>query len=207
MSKKTQKKAKLKLPGLADRYQYRLHRRSTAEGLALEALGGDRGVIAMLADVGAGIMRGHWKSHDDNTAAYAWWLSSILSDIANGAEPNNAFGWTSEKGKWKLHNGETWDRVKKAYEVGRTVEAFATNITGKSHEDAVEHAAQVWRIQPDECRSAMTSECASQTNLVKTSAVELALDMVAAHGASGHRIARETARDYYKELTSSRGTD
>lgn len=207
MSKKTQKEAKAKLPGLEHRYEYRSRRRATPEGIALEALGGDRGAIATLASVGAYVMHDHWARGGDGNAEYALWLAGILEDIANGVEPNKAFGWSVDKGRWKLHNGETWGRVEKAYEVARTVEAFSANIIGKSYEDAVTQAAAVWRVQADLCRSAMTSECADRAALTKTVAIDLALDMVAAHGAGGHHVARETARDYYKELVGSRGTD
>lgn len=212
MPTKSQKQAKDKLPSLEHRYHYRFKRRSTPEGIALEALGGDRDLIAKLADVGACIMRDYWTQHDDGHASYAWWLASILSEIASGEEPNKAFGWPQgkKKGQWKLHNGESWDYVRKAYEVGRAVEIFATAVTGMSYEDAIAHGAEAWRVDPEQCRTATaaTRMGLKKSTLVKAAAKDLALDMVAAFGASGHApMPRETADGYHKELINTRGNE
>lgn len=210
MPTKSQKQAKDKLPSLEHRYHYRFKRRSTPEGIALEALGGDRELIAKLADAGACIMRDYWTQRDDGHAAYAYWLASILSEIASGEEPNKAFGWNTEKEQWKLHNGESWDRVRKAYEIGRTIETFAATVTGMSYADAIEHAADAWQVTSEQCR---TATAATRMGLKKSvigvvAAKEIALDMVSAFGASGHApMSRDTAAGYYKELVETRGNE
>lgn len=205
-----QKNKKAKLPSLEHRYKYRMKRLSTAEGIALEALGGNKTSIKRLADVGAYLMHDLWTARDGDNAVFALWLAEILGDIANGKEPNEAFGWSNKEGRWKIHNGETAEHVMKSFQVARTIEAFAINITGMSYEDAIEHAAEVWRVTSDQCRDATkeTYMGLKKPRIGIVAAKELALDMVSEFGASGHApMPRATAAGYYKELIKTRGNE
>lgn len=209
MPTKEQKAKKAKLPSLERRYQFRMKRLSTDEGLALEALGGNKEMIKKLADVGAWIMHDHGAQGRGNSG-YAFWLAQILGDIARGVEPNEAFGWTNKGHRWRIHGGEELEDLKKRFEVGRTVELFILNVIGKSFEQAVWHAVEVWRIPESECRAAMNQTCMGlkKPKLGAGDAKALALDMVEAFGASGHRgISRDSADAYYRELVNTRGNE
>ncbi|MEN1925165.1 hypothetical protein [Luteimonas qiangzhengi] len=207
MSRSKSKKGKPELPSLERRYDYRSKRRDTPEGSALEALDGDKQMIARLGLFGALIMRDA-SENGGNLERYAWWLAAILDDIAIGKSPNEAFGWEGRAGRYKLHNGEAWSTLKKAYEVASLVDRFTAGTTGKHFDEVIDHAAALWGVPPADCRSAVTSCAPSSSPLSKTKAEGIALDMVAAYGASGHQgIARDTADGYYRDLISSRGND
>ena len=210
MPTKDQKAKKAKLPSLEHRYEYRMKRLSTPEGIALEALAGDKRMIATLADVGACIMHDHWASRGDGNSNYAFWLARILEDIARGVEPNEAFGWSNKQGRWKLHNGEELEHLEKSYRVARTVEFFVCNVIGKTFEDAVKFAAEVWRVPESQCRDAMelTRKGLKKLKLGKGNAEALALDTIATFGACGYDpIPHSTARGYYDDLEKTRGNE
>ena len=201
------KAKKDKLPSLEHRYEYRSKRRCTPDGIALEARGGDRELISRLAEYGSILMERAWKAGDSELSAYAWWLADILGEIGNGTSPNEAFGWSGAKDRWKIHNGESWEHVSSAYHVGKTVETLITNLTGKSCQEAMSYLADIFHVNLDDCREQLTSIPAGKKKLTKGDAKELALDAVAAFGACGRVVARDTAAGYYRELVETRGNN
>lgn len=206
MPRPKSKEKKSKLPSLEHRYQYRSARRDTDEGVVLEALGGDKEMIARLAQFGA-LLIVQDRQSSDGLDAFAPWLASILEEIGRGVSPNEAFGWEGNRDRWKLHGGETWARLEKAYQIGTLVEQFATDVAGKPYASAVSLAAGLWRAPADRCSKAMSSVASTKRKLSKTDAVELALDLVAEFGAGRHRVSRDSALGYYKELVTSRSND
>lgn len=196
---------KKKLPSLEDRYRCRSEHRSTASGIAMEALAGDKEMIAKLAGAGESLMHDAWQSLTDSSSDYAFWLAGILGKIAQGESPNEAFGWHGKGHEEKLHGGESWQHVSAAYEVGSTVEYLIQNIAGKSRDHAIQHVAALYRISESECNTKLTSMPLQLNNLNKAAARELALEAVATFGASGHRVAHSTADSHHREFLKSRG--
>lgn len=168
----------------------------------MEAMRGDRPSITRLAAIGAVLLDAASKSGDETD--HAFWLASILHDIAGGVSPNEAFGWDPKPGAETRHR-ETFEVLRKKALVAATIEKFALAVAGGSYSAAAMHAALLWGVAETSCRASMVSVAPSKGKLSHADGVALALDMVAGNGASGYRgVARDTAEGYYKELIASR---
>lgn len=100
MTRKTNSCKRAKVPDEV-RYAYETARRQTGEGLACEALRGDRSAIRELADLGRVILEGAEAGKSPASTKCrdaAGWLAFILGQIAEGKEPNLAFGWSLSNG-------------------------------------------------------------------------------------------------------------
>lgn len=203
MPRRVSKNVKAKLHALEQRYAYRRDRRGSPEGVFLEAKEGDKEMIARLGKFGSLLMERE-PAAPGGLDAYAPWLAGILADIGRGMSPNEAFGWEAAGDRWKLHCGESWNRLSKAYQVAATVDRFASEIEGCSYKQALDLACKLWRADAEKCREVMTSVAESKERLGRGDAVELALDAVGGFGASGYVLSRATAADYYKEMIKSR---
>lgn len=79
---------------LDDVFQYELRKRSSPEGIALAALGGDRKAIKDFAGLA---MVAIDSPNAEFRAGVLPWLIDVLSQIHSGAEPNEAFGWKRKR--------------------------------------------------------------------------------------------------------------
>jgi hypothetical protein len=132
-------------------------------------------------------------------AEFAAHLAVVMNDIARGVEPNEAFGWSGSRRHRSFH-GESWDQLKKMYEVASTVRNLATALRGKRHAESVEYVASLYACSASQAESALVSTGDSGRPAGKERALGLALDAVSTFGACGHRVSRDTAAEYYKEL-------
>lgn len=71
-------------------FRYELEKRSSHEGIALAALGGDRDTIRDFAALGVAALE---SVPPDRLGLIREWLAFVLSRIEAGVEPNEAFGW------------------------------------------------------------------------------------------------------------------
>lgn len=161
-----------------------------------------------VAEAGAALMHEAWGSRGgDSLGEFAFYLANIMSEIAEGKSPNEAFGWSGHACKWKLHGGESWQHVEAAYFVGGCAEALVQDFIGKSRDEAIRFAADIWRVDVTECGKRLTSVAPGLKRLNKTQARVLALEFVAAYGVYRFRVAYDTADAHHKEFIKSRGSE
>ncbi len=193
----SKKARRSKSASLAQRYAYRSKKRSTIEGIALEALSGEKDCIRNLAAFGALVLEDAWK-RGGNLADAAWWLSGILHTIASGKSPNEAFGYEQpgkkDSNRWKL---EDFTKLERHWFLGSNVASLVNQITGKSYVDAVNIVSTTWRVSQTDAAAAMRSASPDVADISATLAKELALDVIETFGAGGARASRATISSAY----------
>lgn len=190
---------KSKPANLEERYHYRSKKRSTVEGLALEALSGDRTCVAHLAAYGQVLMEHSWKENGALADA-AWWLASIMGDIARGVSPNQAFGYEQGPGARDRWKPEEFEKLRKHWFLAKAVSNLAQRLTGMTYSDAVTEVETIWKVSATDATSAMGSLAPTKKKLSATAAKELALDVVEKLGAGTHRASRATISKAYSDL-------
>lgn len=75
-------------------YQYELKKRSSAEGIALSAIGGDHEALQNFARLAIAEIEAGGVEEQDGVLA---WLVYVLARVAKGVEPNKAFGWARKR--------------------------------------------------------------------------------------------------------------
>ena len=183
---------------LASRYKYRLQRRRTIEGIALEADCGDRGCIRSLAGWGMVLME-RASDQDTDLAPAAEWLANIMARISAGESPNEAFGYEQPRVRPKL---EDFYRLETHWILGSHVAALVGHITGKTYGAAANFVAEHWHVSAQRAAEVMLSATADVAAISGALAKELALDVVEAFGAGGRRASRNTISEAYKAYLS-----
>lgn len=116
-------------PTLDEVFRYELAKRSTNDGIAIAALGGDREAIAAfagLAVVSAESATVYPEVRD--------WLVGVLAKIHAGLDPNEAFGWKKKRaGAPGLR--ESFDRLSRAWLIAQHVAGLRANKPGASFEE------------------------------------------------------------------------
>lgn len=189
-------KKKTDQPGLRFRYEYREKKRATADGLVSEALSGDREMIQQLASYGALIMHDRWEEQD-NFAEFADSLSYVLGKIAEGVEPNIAFGWhkTSEWSKQR----ESFATLRKNYALASTTHSFVTNLVGQSASHAYEFTAGIYRMSSNDIREKLTSLTGIEERLSTDLAKKVAIEIVATYGAWKYHASEDSVLRAYND--------
>lgn len=75
-------------------YQYELKKRSSGEGIAMAAIGGDREEIKRFARLAIAAIEAKGVEQQGDVLA---WLVYALSKVGAGVEPNAAFGWARKR--------------------------------------------------------------------------------------------------------------
>jgi len=184
-------KAKKPATGLKTRYEYRSKKLSEANGICSEARDGDREAIKMVASVGELLMHDEWTKLD-KYHEYALYLSDALGQIAQGVEPNIAFGWrkTSEHSKKR----EEFGKLRKHYALAHTVHGFVTNLVGQPEDRAYSLAAEIYKVEEARVRAALTTITGGNNPLSQALATDVAIEIVATYGAWGYRASEPTIR-------------
>lgn len=183
---------------LGERFAYRSKRRTTQQGLALDALGGDREAITALAKYGQLLMHDVSNAGGNNADA-AFWLASILGEIARGVEPDVAFGYRQPRTARQL---EDFGTLSKKWHLANAVERFAELLEGQLYDDAILVIQKFQHVSTIEAGNVIVSITRSTKALSANAAKQVALDIVSHFGVmSGSiRASRDTINAAHAEL-------
>lgn len=125
-------------------YQYEAEKRSTPEGIALAALGGDRTSLKAFAGL-AGVAIG--SDNEELRSQVLPWLLFVLGRITTGEAPNEAFGWARNR-RGQPGPSQDMDGLRKRYFIGCHVKSLVTD--GESQRAAASKAAAAWHVSASE---------------------------------------------------------
>lgn len=130
---------------VVERYAYEARKRSSMEGRALAAIGGDVAAIRELADLGQLILRGVEDGHAAKSPELreaAGWLAFILTDIVLGKSPDEAFGF--RKPGTAGRRADDFETLERKHALIRDARRLADQLRGISVDAAQVVVRQFW---------------------------------------------------------------
>lgn len=134
-------------------FEYESNKRSTASGIALAALGGDRKSIADFAGLAMVAVE---SSRSEVHADVLPWLLDILCQIHSGVEPNEAFGWKRKRsGTPSL--SQDMEGLRKQWMVGQHMQGLVgEGCSARQAAKIVAKARKVSESEADRCYRRMS---------------------------------------------------
>lgn len=139
---------------LDDVYRYESKKRSSLAGIAMAALDGDRSALKGFAEAAMVFIETavDARKPDDQMTELAEWLIYVLSEIARGTEPNEAFGW-SKKGKGRPSVRQDLDELRKRWVIGQHIAGLLANDPNRSEVGAQRVAADAHHVSVESARN------------------------------------------------------
>ncbi|MFT3792131.1 MAG: hypothetical protein QM741_13890 [Rudaea sp.] len=119
-----------------------MKKRGANDGIAQAALGGDRNCIKALADMGVSVVESAQAFPDIHL-----YLEHVLSLIAEGQEPNVAFGWNRVR-KGAPAAGQDFAGLTKQWLIGQHMAGLVAE--GKSQRNAARTVATARHVSVEE---------------------------------------------------------